>query len=161
MKHSRSPVIIDAKEFGAKLKEIRIKNGVKQAELADAIGIARNSISYYETGRCWPSLDLIIQICFYFKISLDYLVGMSKLQKDSETLQFNDTERIWIKELLETEKVEHLKFAKFEHIAALGSSNNKESAMHENNADNHRIYANKMDALIRKVVQHESKEGCL
>lgn len=148
----RSPVMIDAKEFGAKLREARIKSGKKQSELADAIGVAPNSVSYYEKGRSLPSLDLAVQIANFFQVSLDYLVGANELQQKFKALQFTDIEKIWMKELLEVEKGQQLGFAKLEHTAALGSLTNEESTMHETNSDNHRAYAHKLDVLITKVV---------
>lgn len=72
----RSPVIINAKEFGAKLREARIKSGKKQSEVAKAVGLAPNSISYYEKGRSIPSLDLAVQLSRYLNVSLEYLVGL-------------------------------------------------------------------------------------
>ena len=69
-----------------------------------------------------------------------------------DALLFTDLEKIWLRELLDTERGQHLGLAKLEHIAALGSLTNEESTMHEINADNHRAYARKLDVLVTKVV---------
>jgi len=69
-----------------------------------------------------------------------------------DALLFTDLEKIWLRELLDTERGQQLGLAKLEHIAALGSLTNEESTMHEINADNHRAYARKLDVLVTKVV---------
>lgn len=72
----RKPVVIDAKKFGAKLREARIKSGKKQSEVAEAVGLAPNSISYHEHGYSIPSLDLAVQLSCCLNVSLEYLVGL-------------------------------------------------------------------------------------
>ena len=72
----RKPMLIDAKDFGTKLREARIKSGKKQSEVAKIVGIAPNSISYYEQGHSIPSLDLAVQLSCSLNVSLDYLVGL-------------------------------------------------------------------------------------
>lgn len=69
-----------------------------------------------------------------------------------DALRFTDLEKIWLRELLDTERGQQLGLARLEHITALGSLTNEESTMHEINANNHRAYAFKLDALITKVV---------
>lgn len=71
----RSPQVVDPFAFGANIQALREKRGIRQAELAAAIGVAPNSISYYEKGRSVPSLDLAVQIANYFQVSLDSLLG--------------------------------------------------------------------------------------
>lgn len=45
-----------------KLKEIRLKKGYTQKELADVLGIDRSYLSQIETGRVNPSLSLLQKI---------------------------------------------------------------------------------------------------
>ena len=62
-------------ETGKKLIELREKNGYTQNEVADIIGIARNTLSNYEKGK--RSLDLITlrKICKLYNLSSYYLIG--------------------------------------------------------------------------------------
>lgn len=71
----RSPQVVDPFVFGANVQALREKHGIRQAKLADAIGVAPNSVSYYEKGRSLPSLDLAVQIADFFQVSLDSLLG--------------------------------------------------------------------------------------
>lgn len=66
------------KAFAKKLKELRAKNGVTQQELADAIGVAVQTIWVYENndekGKT-PALDKVIGIADFFGVSVDWLLG--------------------------------------------------------------------------------------
>lgn len=66
------------KAFAKKLKELRAKNDVTQQELADAIGVAVQTIWVYENndekGKT-PALDKVIGIADFFGVSVDWLLG--------------------------------------------------------------------------------------
>ena len=47
------------KNFGVRIKELRIKKGLTQAELAELVGIDAKHMSHIETGRSFPKADLI------------------------------------------------------------------------------------------------------
>lgn len=46
-----------------KLKEIRIDKGLSQAELAELVGVSRNTISSIETGQFSPTAKLALILC--------------------------------------------------------------------------------------------------
>ena len=48
-----------------KLEEIRKQKGIKQEELADAMGVSRQTISSLENGRYNPSVILAIKLARY------------------------------------------------------------------------------------------------
>lgn len=67
-----------AKElFAKRLVELREKNNVSQAELAEHLGVTRQSLSLYETGERTINIDLLEKIARYFNVSADYLLGIS------------------------------------------------------------------------------------
>lgn len=45
------------------LKEIRKEKGLSQAELAEAVGVSRNTISSIETGQFNPTAKLALILC--------------------------------------------------------------------------------------------------
>ena len=60
--------------FADKLKELRKKKGVTQAQLADAIYVSRSLIAKFETGASYPNKDTLEKIALYFGISVSGLV---------------------------------------------------------------------------------------
>ena len=57
------------------LKEIRKKNDLTQAGLADKLGVSRSAIAQIELGKNNLSLDLAKKISELFKVSLDDLIN--------------------------------------------------------------------------------------
>ena len=49
-----------------KLEEFRKQRGVRQEELADALGVSRQTIGSLENGRYNPSIQLAFKIARYF-----------------------------------------------------------------------------------------------
>lgn len=45
------------------LKEIRAEKGISQAELAQLVGVSRNTISSIETGQFNPTAKLALILC--------------------------------------------------------------------------------------------------
>ena len=45
------------------LKEVRNKKGFSQAQLADLVGVSRNTISSIETGQFNPTAKLALVLC--------------------------------------------------------------------------------------------------
>ena len=59
------------KDFGARVKELRIKKRITQYELAELSGIDPKHISHIETGRSFPKADLIEK--FALALGIDYI----------------------------------------------------------------------------------------
>ena len=56
-----------------RMKEFRARHGLTQAQLADLIGVRRETISFIEQGKYNPSLRLAHQIAVVLQSSLDEL----------------------------------------------------------------------------------------
>lgn len=61
--------------FSVRLKELRLQHGFSQEELAEKIGIKRNSYSDWEHGKCKPNYEKLEKIADFFSVSLDWLFG--------------------------------------------------------------------------------------
>ena len=61
--------------FGERLKELRIKNNLRQADLAVQISVQRATIGKYETNERKPDIDTLVLIANYFDVSTDFLLG--------------------------------------------------------------------------------------
>lgn len=60
-------------EIGKRIMELRKKNGLSQEELADFVGVARQTISKWELGETSPDLKQAKELSKIFKVSLDEL----------------------------------------------------------------------------------------
>lgn len=58
-----------------KIKELRQQKGITQKELSKHLGIAQNTLSYWENGRIDIDTESLCKIADYFNVSVDYLLG--------------------------------------------------------------------------------------
>lgn len=61
-------------EIGLKIRELREKKGISVQDLADGIGVTRQQINHYESGRNKPPLDKIEAIASFLKINVNDLM---------------------------------------------------------------------------------------
>ena len=57
------------------LKKIREKKGVTQVRLSIAAEVSQETISAYESGKSFPSVETLIKIADFLGTSTDYLIG--------------------------------------------------------------------------------------
>lgn len=62
-------------KFGDKLIQLRKKNGMNQEELAEKLGVSRQSVSKWESNNAYPETDKIVQICNIFNCTMDDLIN--------------------------------------------------------------------------------------
>lgn len=60
-------------EIGKKIMDLRKKSGLSQEELAEKVGVARQTISKWELGETSPDLKQSKELSRIFKVSLDEL----------------------------------------------------------------------------------------
>ena len=60
--------------FSENLQYLRKRDRITQEELADKIGVSRQSVSKWETGEAYPETDKLIVLCDMFNVSLDVMV---------------------------------------------------------------------------------------
>lgn len=65
-------------DFGQRLKELRQKKGLTQAELAEASGMSRRMIVHYESYVKMPPTNKIKKIAEAMGVSSDDLIGIQK-----------------------------------------------------------------------------------
>ena len=60
--------------FNKRLREMRMKRGFTQQNMADMLSVALRTYQCYETGSRSPSLELLVHIADILDISTDYLL---------------------------------------------------------------------------------------
>ena len=73
-------------ELGDNMMLLRKKKGLSQADLGKLIGTSGDVIGRYERGDINPSIDVVNNIAEALEVSLDYLVGKTKIVMDKETV---------------------------------------------------------------------------
>ena len=72
-----------------RIKELRNKKGLSQAQLADELGISNQIISFYENDKREPKIGMWQKLADFFGVSVPYLQGIepdfSKVTKQTKT----------------------------------------------------------------------------
>ena len=92
--------------FGERLHSLRTQSGMTQTELAKRLGITKSVVSYYERLERSPSPDVLIQLADIFRVTTDYLLGITH----KKTIDVTELDEEDMKYLLYT--VEFLKSRK-------------------------------------------------
>lgn len=71
--------------LGDKIMNLRKKNAWSQEELAEKLGVSRQSISKYESAQAVPDMEKILKLSRIFGVTTDYL-----LKDEIEDLEFLD-----------------------------------------------------------------------
>ena len=63
-------------QFSEKLTELRRRRGLSQEQLADFLGVTRQSVSKWESGSVMPELGKLIAMADFFGVTLDEVVSV-------------------------------------------------------------------------------------
>ena len=81
-------------DFGDRLKQYRLKEGLSQEQLADKIGVSRQAITKWETKRGLPDVENMIILAELFKLTLDELV-LEEVKKQEEKSVVYESETVY------------------------------------------------------------------
>ena len=71
-------------EVRNRIRDFRLEHGLTQDELAQAVGVSRQSIISIERGRYTPSLYLALRFAQYFKCDTDELFSLTQEVQNAE-----------------------------------------------------------------------------
>ena len=66
---------------------LRKKKELSQAELGKMIGTSGDVIGRYERGDISPSIEAVAKIADALEVSVDYLIGKTKMELDKNTMR--------------------------------------------------------------------------
>lgn len=88
--------------FAIRLKNLRQSRELNQVQLAEKLGVKKQSISNWENDNIMPSIDMLMRIADFFHVSTDYLLGR-EVQKESAPQMLDITG-------LTSRQIEHIQF---------------------------------------------------
>lgn len=59
-----------------RLKELREESGLTQQAVADYLNVKQNTYSQYENEKRQLSIDMLIKLAFFYKVSTDYILEL-------------------------------------------------------------------------------------
>ena len=61
-------------DIGCKIKAARIEKKLTQEQVAELLGVSRQTISNWENEKSYPDIISVIKMSDYYEASLDYLL---------------------------------------------------------------------------------------
>lgn len=71
-----------------RIQNLRKQKGISQEELADRIGVSRQTVSKWESEQSTPDMDKIILLSDFFEVTTDYL--LKGIEKESDNVKKTD-----------------------------------------------------------------------
>lgn len=71
--------------YGERIKELRTKKGITQANLASVLGVGPSTLRMWELENSQPNIPMLIGIADYFEVTTDYLLGRSSDRTEVKT----------------------------------------------------------------------------
>lgn len=64
-------------KYYPRLRELRVRAGINQMDLAEELGMQQNQYSRYERGERELPMHLFVKLADFYNVSLDYMAGLS------------------------------------------------------------------------------------
>ena len=63
------------------IRNLREDNDLRQEDIAKLLNTSQRAYSYYENGERVIPIPMLIQLARYYNVSVDYLLGETKVKK--------------------------------------------------------------------------------
>lgn len=63
-----------------RIRLLRQARNMSQVELAKRLGVTKQSVSNWENDNIQPSIEMLIKLSSFFKVTTDYLLGLDERQ---------------------------------------------------------------------------------
>ena len=70
--------------IGKRVRELRVKKGLSQQGLGNAIGVTKVSVCGYESGSRLPNLEKLVKLADALGCTTDYLLGRENIANNDE-----------------------------------------------------------------------------
>ncbi|MDE5547767.1 MAG: helix-turn-helix transcriptional regulator [Clostridia bacterium] len=58
------------------IKQLRLSSNITQTELAERLGVSKQCVSNWENDYIQPSIEMLVKIAEFFKVSTDLLLDL-------------------------------------------------------------------------------------
>lgn len=72
--------------FAARIKILRLSKELNQVQLAEFLGVKKQSVSNWENDNIMPSIEMLMKIADFFHVTTDYLLGRDIQNPDAPQL---------------------------------------------------------------------------
>ena len=69
--------MLDKKMMGQRLLKVREARGISRKDLAELLDVTKTQICDIENGKSGTNLNRFYQLCTFYKVSADYLLGIT------------------------------------------------------------------------------------
>ena len=105
-------------KFSERLKVLREEKGLSYQKLGEILGVSGVSLGYYERGERVPDIHTLQNVCSFFNVTSDYMIGLSDCRNTSV-----ETESV-------IEHPSHYRSDKYECIEVMREVFGKEATSH-------------------------------
>lgn len=84
-----TPANKDLPIIAQRIRLLRLERKLTQEQFGKLFGIVKATVSSYETGNSVPDDDIKRQICNYFNVSSDYLLGISDFPTKNPATEYD------------------------------------------------------------------------
>ena len=86
--------------LGEQIRDLRTAKNLSQVQLADRLGVTKQSVSNWENNNILPSVDMLKHIANYFHCSTDYLLEMNEGKVYIETTNLTLEQTMHLQQLV-------------------------------------------------------------
>lgn len=59
------------------IRQLRLARNLSQVDLANALGVTKQSVSNWENNNIQPSIDMLVRLAEFFSVSTDSMLGLN------------------------------------------------------------------------------------
>lgn len=75
---------MENKLFAERVKKLRIEKKMTQQELGNVFGLTSTGVSYWESGKAIPNMEMMNKLSNFFGVTIDYLIGKDDIDENNE-----------------------------------------------------------------------------
>ena len=87
-----------------RIKELRESKGMTQVRLSIELEVSQETVSAYEKGKHYPSVDVLLKMSDIFDSSIDYILGLSDIKRPISSAELSADDLAYIQGLSDSGK---------------------------------------------------------